>query len=375
MKGVSLMEKSASQNEEKIAWQLSTLYQSHGYLQYKMSKFEPYELYAGNKDFLISNNIVTFSDYSGRLMALKPDVTLSIVKNAVEKHISGEKVYYNENVYRTSPSDHKIREIPQMGLEFIGDLDCYGMCEVISLAAESLRLISSENILAVSHMGLLSAILSDTGVSESDQKFLLECISQKNAHSLRHRLTELSVSEEMAQSLETLVSLYGPVDETMETLGQIAKSPAAKEAFSELKSVFALLQTKPYAQNIVLDFSIVNNMNYYNGITFQGFVKGIPTSVLSGGRYDNLLRKFGNSMNAVGFAVYLDLLDQYNKSPEYDVDVFVLYKHDDDMALLSREVEKLLEKGLYVRVQNTMDPAVKYKKLVKLTERGLEPCE
>lgn len=375
MKGVSLMEKSASQNEEKIAWQLSTLYQSHGYLQYKMSKFEPYELYAGNKDFLISNNIVTFSDYSGRLMALKPDVTLSIVKNAVEKHISGEKVYYNENVYRTSPSDHKIREIPQMGLEFIGDLDCYGMCEVISLAAESLRLISSENILAVSHMGLLSAILSDTGVSESDQKFLLECISQKNAHSLRHRLTELSVSEEMAQSLETLVSLYGPVDETMETLGQIAKSPAAKEAFSELESVFALLQTKPYAQNIVLDFSIVNNMNYYNGITFQGFVKGIPTSVLSGGRYDNLLRKFGNSMNAVGFAVYLDLLDQYNKSPEYDVDVFVLYKHDDDMALLIREVEKLLEKGLYVRVQNTMDPAVKYKKLVKLTERGLEPCE
>lgn len=375
MKGVSLMEKSASQNEEKIAWQLSTLYQSHGYLQYKMSKFEPYELYAGNKDFLISNNIVTFSDYSGRLMALKPDVTLSIVKNAVEKHISGEKVYYNENVYRTSPSDHKIREIPQMGLEFIGDLDCYGMCEVISLAAESLRLISSENILAVSHMGLLSAILSDTGVSESDQKFLLECISQKNAHSLRHRLTELSVSEETAQSLETLVSLYGPVDETMETLGQIAKSPAAKEAFSELESVFALLQTKPYAQNIVLDFSIVNNMNYYNGITFQGFVKGIPTSVLSGGRYDNLLRKFGNSMNAVGFAVYLDLLDQYNKSPEYDVDVFVLYKHDDDMALLSREVEKLLEKGLCVRVQNTMDPAVKYKKLVKLTERGLEPCE
>ncbi len=369
------MEKSASQNEEKIAWQLSTLYQSHGYLQYKMSKFEPYELYAGNKDFLISNNIVTFSDYSGRLMALKPDVTLSIVKNAVEKHISGEKVYYNENVYRTSPSDHKIREIPQMGLEFIGDLDCYGMCEVISLAAESLRLISSENILAVSHMGLLSAILSDTGVSESDQKFLLECISQKNAHSLRHRLTELSVSEETAQSLETLVSLYGPVDETMETLGQIAKSPAAKEAFSELKSVFALLQTKPYAQNIVLDFSIVNNMNYYNGITFQGFVKGIPTSVLSGGRYDNLLRKFGNSMNAVGFAVYLDLLDQYNKSPEYDVDVFVLYKHDDDMALLIREVEKLLEKGLCVRVQNTMDPAVKYKKLVKLTERGLEPCE
>ena len=369
------MEKSASQNEEKIAWQLSTLYQSHGYLQYKMSKFEPYELYAGNKDFLISNNIVTFSDYSGRLMALKPDVTLSILITALEKHISGEKVYYNENVYRTSPSDHKIREIPQMGLEFIGDLDCYGMCEVISLAAESLRLISSENILAVSHMGLLSAILSDTGVSESDQKFLLECISQKNAHSLRHRLTELSVSEETAQSLETLVSLYGPVDETMETLGQIAKSPAAKEAFSELKSVFALLQTKPYAQNIVLDFSIVNNMNYYNGITFQGFVKGIPTSVLSGGRYDNLLRKFGNSMNAVGFAVYLDLLDQYNKSPEYDVDVFVLYKHDDDMALLSREVEKLLEKGLYVRVQNTMDPAVKYKKLVKLTERGLEPCE
>lgn len=369
------MEKSVSQNEEKIAWQLSTLYQSHGYLQYKMSKFEPYELYAGNKDFLISNNILTFSDYSGRLMALKPDVTLSIVKNAVEKHISSEKVYYNENVYRTSPSDHKIREIPQMGLEFIGDLDCYGMSEVISLAAESLGLISPENILAVSHMGILSGILSEANVSTLEQKFLLECISQKNIHSLKNRLAELAVNEETSQRLETLVSLYGPIEQTIEALRQITKNTAAYESFCELESVFALLQTKPYAQNIVLDFSIVNNMNYYNGITFQGFVRGIPTSVLSGGRYDKLLRKFGNSKNAVGFAVYLDLLEQYNKSPEYDVDVFVLYEHDADMALLSREVEKLLKKGLCVRVQNTMDPAVKYKKLVKLTERGLEPCE
>ena len=65
--------------EEQTIFRLRRLYQSYGYVQYQMSKFEEYDLYAQNKDFLISDNVITFMD-DGRLMALKPDVTLSIVR-------------------------------------------------------------------------------------------------------------------------------------------------------------------------------------------------------------------------------------------------------------------------------------------------------
>ena len=102
---------------------LRELYRSRGYLPYRMSKFEPYDLYLRNKSFLVSENILTFTDTDGRLMALKPDVTLSIVKNAQPPSSGLEKVYYHENVYRTTSAGLGFREIMQTGLECIGDLD------------------------------------------------------------------------------------------------------------------------------------------------------------------------------------------------------------------------------------------------------------
>ena len=67
---------------EIAIYKLRELYESFGYSQYKMSKFEEYDLYVRNKSFLVSDHIITFTDTDGKLMALKPDVTLSIVKNS-----------------------------------------------------------------------------------------------------------------------------------------------------------------------------------------------------------------------------------------------------------------------------------------------------
>ena len=67
--------------EEKVTFALRDLFSSYGYSRYKMSRFEEYDLYVRNKDFLISDSVITFTDTNGKLMALKPDVTLSIIKN------------------------------------------------------------------------------------------------------------------------------------------------------------------------------------------------------------------------------------------------------------------------------------------------------
>ena len=124
-------------NDEKIIFNLRSLYSKYGYSQFKMSKFEEYDMYVSNKDFLISDNVITFTDTNGKLMALKPDVTLSIIKNA--KDIEGyvQKLYYNENVYRVSKGTDSFKEIMQVGLECIGDIDEYSICEVLLLAAKS----------------------------------------------------------------------------------------------------------------------------------------------------------------------------------------------------------------------------------------------
>ena len=95
--------------QEKVIFGLRDLYRSYGYTQYKMSKFEEYDLYARNKDFLISDSVITFTDRSGKLMALKPDVTLSIVKNTADV-AAVQKLFYQENVYRVSKGSDSFRE-------------------------------------------------------------------------------------------------------------------------------------------------------------------------------------------------------------------------------------------------------------------------
>ena len=128
--------------DEKAIFELRSLYEKYGYIQYKMSKFEEYDLYVKNKDFLVSDSIITFNDTNGKLLALKPDVTLSIIKNTQDAAGSVQKVYYNENVYRVSKGTHTFKEIMQTGLECIGDIDTFNICEVVALAAKSLNAIS-----------------------------------------------------------------------------------------------------------------------------------------------------------------------------------------------------------------------------------------
>ena len=121
--------------EEQAVFALRKLYQNFGYTPYKMSRFEEYDLYVRNKDFMQSQLVITFADRSGKLLALKPDVTLSIIKNAPDEAGCVQKMYYNESVYRDDPATHTMKEIMQCGLECVGDLGSYEIAEVLLLAA------------------------------------------------------------------------------------------------------------------------------------------------------------------------------------------------------------------------------------------------
>ena len=137
-----MIDNSILRNEEKAIYALRSLYGKYGYKPFKMSKFEEYEFYIQNKDFLVSDRIIAFNDTSGKLLALKPDVTLSIVKNGEDTDDYKQKVCYNENVYRVSENTHRFKEIMQTGVECIGKINLYDIYEVILMAAESLQLIS-----------------------------------------------------------------------------------------------------------------------------------------------------------------------------------------------------------------------------------------
>ena len=352
-------------NEEKAVFALRKLYRQYGYSPYKMSKFESYEYYIQNKDFLVSDRIITFNDTNGRLLALKPDVTLSIIKNGEDNPGCKQKVYYNENVYRVSENTHQFKEIMQAGLECIGDIDLYDIFEAVSLAAQSLALISEDFVLQISHLGVLSAVLEEISPDQAFRQKVIGCMKSKNPHDLSRLCQQYGVED---RQLMQLLGAYGP---RAKVLKQLENLTCGQEALQELKTLSALLDQLPWGDKIVFDFSAVNNMNYYNGIVFRGFLSGICESVLAGGQYDKLMQKLDRRAGAVGFAVYLDLLEQLpNEEEEYDVDVLLLYEADTDKLAVAKAVSALTAVGKTVSAQKATPPKLRYRKLMKLSKEG-----
>ena len=352
---------------ENAVYNLREIYESYGYSQYKMSKFEEYDLYVRNKSFLVSDNIITFTDTDGKLMALKPDVTLSIVKNTREKD-GTRKVYYNENVYRVPRGSISFKEIMQSGLEFIGDLDKYSVLEVLSLAQKSLESVSSDYVLDVSDVGIVSSLIDDMGVSASARSEILQCVGEKNVHGIDSICLSEGKDIAVADTLKKLISMNGECSEMLEILKDsscIAEARTLAEQISVLKL--------SGGERIRIDFSVVDDTSYYSGIVFKGFINGIPTSVLSGGRYDNLMKKLGKNSGAIGFAVYLDFLDELESDmSEYDVDTLVIYDGSSDLKSLSEFADKIRSEGKSVSVSNAIPAGLKYASLVKFNDSAWE---
>lgn len=301
--------KSVLTPDEVAVYTLRALYSKYGYSQYKMSKFEEYDLYMRNKDFLVSDNVITFTDTDGRLLALKPDVTLSIVKNSRD----GDgliKAQYNENVYRVSSGTHSFKEIMQVGIECIGDVGDGEICEVLEAAAKSLDAFSENNMLEISDTDIVLGTLEAFGISDDGAAKIFTYLGQKNLNGVLSVLEEEGTSADGKALIGKLVTLYGSPKAVLGELESFKVSDKTTSAVERLTKTINSLCRTVSGEKICIDFSISVNRKYYNGISFKGFIEGIPVSVLSGGQYDNLMRSMGRKSRAIGFAVYLDELER-----------------------------------------------------------------
>lgn len=351
---------------ESLPFALRSIYDRYGYTRYKMNKFEEYDLYARNKDFLISQEVITFTDTNGRLMALKPDVTLSIVKNTRDLPGTVQKLYYTENVYRVSKGTHAYKEIPQVGLEAIGEVDDYCLYEVLKLAAESLAQTGRSCILEISHLGLLEDVLRFAGVPHAEQPGMVRCFGEKNPHELRQQCAGLGIAPETIALLQTLAGLYGTPEEILPQLEALLDGIIQPEHWDPFRRILSALKQTKWKDMLRIDFSAVSDLRYYNGFVFKGFAQGIPDRILSGGQYDTLMKKMKRQSGAVGFAVYLDLLEQYTlDSPEYDVDTLLIYRDGDSLEAIEQLAKQLGREGKSILVQKQIPTGIRYRELRK----------
>ena len=371
---------------EELSASLRTLYAQYGYRPYKMSKFEEYELYSGNREFLLSDNIITFTDTDGKLMALKPDVTLSIIKNTDVDVRAGatEKLFYSENVYRVPKGAEGFREIMQTGLECIGGVDGYCVAEVLLLAAESLRAAGRRFVLDVGLPGLLAEVAARVTPDPEVQGQLLKCAAEKSLHGIDAVAAGIAagasgsasgaVNAAALEALKTLSGLYGTPEETLGEAERVAAGLGLAGELAELKNVLAALAETPAKDDIRIDFSVAGGRNYYSGIAFKGYVEGVPERVLSGGGYDRLVARFIPGAKAIGFAVYLDTLERL-MTPDtvQDGDVLLVYENGSPAEVL-RKVQQLAAAGLKVKAVRAAEAAKYLTRYGRILNMGTYPA-
>ena len=296
------------QPKERASFALRALYEAAGCRKYHMGRFEEYGLYQENRSFLSSEQVITFTDLDGRLLALKPDVTLSIAKTAQPAPGETLKYYYHENVYRPSAESHTFQEISQMGLEMLGQVKEPEVQQAVCLAARSLEQMGQPWVLEISHMGYLFGLFDALGVQPAARPGLLETLRAKNIHELQAAARAAGLTDADAEVLAALLSLSGEYAETLTRAAALCRNARMEVAVAELEAL-----AQPLAEaggSIRLDLTLAGEMEYYNGLVFQGYLRSLPRPLLKGGRYDLLMQKFTPGAGAIGFAVYLDELDR-----------------------------------------------------------------
>ena len=350
---------------------LRALYANSGYSRYRTVGFEEYDLFTEYRDFLTSGQMITFTGAGGRLLALKPDITMSIIRDASEERGRTDKFFYSESVYRVPAGGDEFKEILQIGLECIGDICAYDRAEVVSLACRTLAVTGCDYMLDISHTGLIDGVCKLFGVSERGRAELARMMKDKNAPGIARLCAHYGIKEDDTAKLIELSRLSLPIREAKDALVAIGlgRFSESSEAIAEL-SMIADALTDEEANRVKLDLSVVHGMNYYDGIVIDGYIDGVSEAVLKGGEYGKLITKMGRTGSGLGFALYTDLLELLDESMAHYVADVLLVCGDCDPVSVSAAAKKLQAEGKTVLVQKSAAGAERCRTAVKLTCGG-----
>ena len=338
--------------KDLVLLDIRKMYDLYGYKRISLPSFEEYDLYNENKDF-IDRNILTVMSPNGKLLALRPDITLSVAKKiSKDQSLKYSKIYYQENTYNLTKYTG-YEEDEQLGIELIGKESVFLDFEIVDLAVKSLDIINEKSLIVLSHAGFISSIFDNLNLEYEVKEEIFDCINKKNSHDIKKILENNKfISENVKELIYKIPELSGDLDDITKELSKYGINDNIKKILLELKQLNNLLLKFHKRSKIVFDFSVIKNLNYYNGIILQGYIEGFPNVILTGGRYDRLFEKFGVDTGAVGFAILTDSLKVYYKDEDKnDFEILIAYD-DSNFEKLVEFVNDFQEKGLRVRTEN-----------------------
>lgn len=292
-------------DRRKMEGVLSGLYEENHYRKVITPTLEFFDVFKGGNVGVDADSMYKLTDNQGRTTVLRPDNTMPIAR-LVATRLSADafpvRLYYSQNVFvRNKELAGRTDEIAQSGIELIGDGSMEADLEVIIMACKAMQRVVDSFKIELGHAGYFGAVLQKLQARPSVKTEICHLIENKNFAALGDLLNELEDSPE-TQVLRSLPRLFGG-EEVLEKAKKLYSDSVSDASLNYLRTLYEKLCAAGLKDSILIDLGIVNRSNYYTGVIFRGYAQGSGVTVITGGRYDNLLGEFGTDKPAIGFAV------------------------------------------------------------------------
>jgi ATP phosphoribosyltransferase regulatory subunit len=281
---------------------------TNGYSEIQTPAFEYYDVFTHDAVPYVQENMIKFFDLNGRILVLRPEMTVPIARVAATKLLQNNdvlKLFYIQNVYGfLDQSMDAQAEVSQAGIEYIGKPGSEADAEVVALAAKTLLLTGLKGFkLELGQVGFFRGLIGDAPITEEQEEKIRNLVDAKNTVELDYELSKMPIEDDLRQKLLALPDLFGDDNSVFDLAYSFAQNEESTRAVDDLKRTYDILCDLDLEKYISVDFGLLNNYKYYSGIIIRGIVDDVGSPILSGGRYDHLLEEFGRPAPATGFAL------------------------------------------------------------------------
>lgn len=331
-------------NRRALQKGIEDVFDAYGYQEIVTPSIEYYQTYQTGFDQLKDEQMYKFFDHEGRILTLRMDMTVPIARVCATKFKDQKPPFrfrYNANVYKVKQSfAGKRNEVTDCGVELIGLRGEESDLEVLMCALEVMESMNqSSYTLEIGNVNFFHCACMDLNLNEEQMEVLADLIDRKSMIELKEYLATLDLNEDKQNFFLQLPWLCGDAL-IIEKAKAYCFNDQLKAILSQLEKLMKELKELGYGEHITFDLGKVPHLNYYSGLLFEGFVGGIGTSVLSGGRYDHLLEKFGDALPAIGFSVKLDyILNIYEAQEDRKKTMIVSYPLTSQLEALTKAKE------------------------------------
>jgi ATP phosphoribosyltransferase regulatory subunit len=306
-KGAKIYLPDEAARKRTVEERLSDVFRRWGYREVVTSAYEYFDVLSQGTDHELQERMFKMVDReSGRLLALRADVTpqiARIVATRMREEPKPLRLRYVTNVFRyDEPHVGRYREFYQTGVELIGLPNPEGDAEMIAMTVEGLRVLGLERFqIDVGQTEFFRGILEDVAADPATSRELHSALGHKDLSALERLVGELHAPATVTELLLALPTLYGRGD-VLDRAERLVKNARAEAALANLAEVYRLLRAYGLADSVLLDLGEVRGFDYYSGVHFEAYVSGLGAPLVGGGRYDQMLARFGYDCPATGFA-------------------------------------------------------------------------